>query len=139
MKAIQICENNFHSINAALAAVNKDAREHTFINAAELQSITNRHEIKLLKLIGTKKDMQGATVQCCSGDPVAKAYSYTRIGTRVLLTRGTRAWFLTTADRVNLDQRGGKCEIILTLAQAEIAMKNFQRGFLVAKSSDGPG
>lgn len=81
--------------------------------------------------------MPGATVQCCSGEPVAKAYSYSRIGTRVVLTRGARAWFLTTADRANFDQRGGKCEIILTPTQAEIATKKFQRGFLVEKSSEG--
>jgi len=137
MKSIQICEKNFSAINSALAAVNKDALGHTFSNAAELQSIAYQHETKLLKLIGTKKDMPGAIVQCCSGEPVAKSYSYSRIGTRVVLTRGARAWFLTTADRTSLDQRGGKCEIILTSTQSEIATKNFQRGFFVAGTTKG--
>ena len=136
MKAIQICEKNFAAIDLALASVNKDARGHTFSKATELQAIADRFEVKLLKLIGTKKNMPGAKVQCCSGEPVSKSYSYSRIGTQVLLTRGAHAWFLTTA---SLDQRGGKCEIILTPTQSEIATKHFQRGFLVAETTKGAG
>lgn len=139
MKAIQISEKNFAAIDLALAAVNKDARGHTFSKATELQAIADRFEVKLLKLIGTKKNMPGAKVRCCSGEPVAKSYSYSRIGTQVLLTRGAHAWFLTTADRASLDQRGGKCEIILTPTQSEIATRHFQRGFLVAETTKGAG
>jgi hypothetical protein len=134
MRAIRIHEKNFPAIDSALCAVNKDARGHTFSSATELQLLAKRYEIKLLKLVGTKKDMQGAKVRCSSGEPVPNAYRYPRIGTSVTLTRGARAWYLTSVDRVRLDQRGGKYEIVLTPTQSEVATQNFQLRFLVARS-----
>ncbi len=88
-------EKSCTAIEKALAAVNHCATAHAYTDAYEIISIAERAEKRLAALGLTKGARQGAQAYETSGSAVAKSYKYPRTATRVSVTRGASAWFVT--------------------------------------------
>ena len=84
---------------AALAAVNGDAKAHTY-TALDLNMVADRAEAQLDSLGLTQAQRAGAVVHCVSGGSVPNAYKFSRWLTRATLTRTRTGWWLTDASRV---------------------------------------
>ena len=85
---------------AALAAVNGDAREHTYTTYT-LRQVADRAEVQLEALGIPRHARPCAVVHCVSGGSVPNAYKYSRWLTRATLTRTSGGWWLTAVSRVN--------------------------------------
>lgn len=85
----------------ALAAVNGDAREHTYNHPRALVDVAWRAEAQMDALGLTLAQRAGAVVHCVSGGSVPNAYKYSRALTRATLTRTSGGWWLTAVSCVN--------------------------------------
>ncbi len=129
MKPIRITEQNRAAIVAALANVNGKATAHTFTTYQQIEQIAAAAEKQLIGLVGSQKAAVGARFEATSGDKVANAYKYARIGTRVKLERRATGWFLIDAMEWMLYQNGGDRRLTLTAAQDARAVELFRAGY----------
>lgn len=111
---------------AALAAVNGDAREHTY-TPYTLEQVAVRAEAQLAALGLTLAQRAGAVVHCVSGGSVPNAYKYSRALTRATLTRTSGGWWLTAASRVNAWE--GYEALYLTPGQDAAAIAHLRKGY----------
>ena len=122
---IKICLKNLGIIQAELTKINGTAKAHTY-DADDVLRLSDTFERRLLKLVGTKKHLPGASAFACSGDSVSNAYvnkNYSpRIGTTVACVRGSSAWYLTDVQRSGIRQNGGYETLILTPEQDSLAV-----------------
>jgi hypothetical protein len=110
----------------ALAAVNGDAREHTY-TALDLNMVADRAEAQMAALGLTLAQRAGAVVHCVSGGNVPNAYKYSRVLTRAALTRTSGGWWLTGAHRVS--GWAGFEALYLTPGQDAAAIAHLRKGY----------
>ena len=119
----------------ALAAVNGKASAHTYNTPGDLVAIASAIERKLERHGVPLKERAGVTVTALSGVPTAKSYNRqarSAIATRVTLQRGTSAWYVTNAARVERYTGPGgdeKIAVALTDAAREAVIKNALKDF----------
>jgi hypothetical protein len=111
---------------AALAAVNGDAREHTYTPHA-LMAVAARAEEQMDALGLTLAQRAGAVVHCVSGGSVPNAYKYSRALTGATLTRTSGGWRLTSASRVKTWT--GYEALHLTKQQDAAAIAHLRKGY----------
>lgn len=131
MKSIKICAANKDVIQAELLKVNGRAVDHTLTSLYALEAVIATQEKKLLKLVGAKKDMQGAKVDFISGDAVSSGYKYSRKATRIQLRRGAKEWFIDEIASTDIYQKGGMAVMYLTTAQNAAAIAHLQQSYLI--------
>ena len=128
MRPIKICEKNKEKIEAALAAVNGKAYNHSITNYTEIQSILTKTENRLFVIQSVKKHWDGIEVWATGGRHVANAYKYTRQSTEICLERSSGSWKLTAINKCKLfSNQGGKVEIFLSKEAEERAKETFSR------------
>lgn len=130
---IKITADNKDKIESALKAVNGTAYAHAYTSADEVLQLVSAAEKQLAKLL-PKKSWAGATWAETSGAPVAKAYSRKafspRAATRVVLLRGSSAWYLVSATKTSVGESGGGAgRLSLTAEQTAEAVERFREGF----------
>lgn len=133
---IEDTEKSRIAIEKALAAVNHGATAHTYTDADEIISIADRAEKRLLGLGLTKGSRPGAKAHETSGSAVAKSYKYPRTATRVSVTRGASAWFVTDVRSESIwADGGGPLHVSITPEQdakvVAIAMHNLRSRYQV--------
>lgn len=110
----------------ALAAVNGDAKAHTYTQHA-LMAVADRAEAQLDALGLTQAQRAGAVVHCVSGGSVSNAYKYSRALTRATLTRTSGGWWLTAVSCVN--GWAGFEALYLTESQDAAAVAHLRKGY----------
>jgi len=131
---IKINESNIAAIQAAIEKANGKATAHTFTRASEIIDCAAAAEAQITALGIPKNERAGATARASSGSRLPNAYKYPRITTRITITRGASAWFLTeltTAD--TWDKSAGGTYVTVTAAQDAIAIAKFRASYSVAK------
>jgi hypothetical protein len=111
---------------AALAAVNGDAKAHTY-TPYTLEQVAARAEAQMTALGLTPAQRAGAVVHCVSGGSVPNAYKYSRALTRATLTRTSGGWWLTAVSCVNA--WAGFEALYLTLGQDAAAIAHLRKGY----------
>lgn len=104
-------------IEQALKEANGGAHAHAFTSAREILPLAFEAE-QQMDSINLRKDLRpGAIYVAYSGVPVANAYKYFRTGTRVVLQRRSKDWYLIDACSVGLaPDSGGSTKLTLTEA-----------------------
>lgn len=131
---LKICYSNREAVEDALRSVNGRSTAHTYTQAEELIAVVEAAENALAALGITQKTRSGAVVNAVSGGRVPNAYKYARTGTAITLERGAAAWFLTSVQLVDLNQKGGKCPLTLTPAQDAEAIAALRKRYTVAQT-----
>lgn len=131
MKPIKIDPANAEKIEATLKAVNGKAHEHAFTTFRAIDNLAEDAESALFRVLGAKKHFPGATYNAESGDSVATAYKYTRLGTVVVLERRSSAWYLTHVAQEKIWSSGGDRTLYLTPEQDEIAVAYTRKWYIV--------
>ena len=130
-KRIKITESNKLAIVAALAQCNGKSEAHTYTTYAEIETLANDAETKLLGLV-TKKMAPGAKFTSQSGKALPNAYKYPRQVTSVQIERGSGGcWYLVAAHGFTAYKDAGNSRLILTLAQRDFAVHRFCTQFSV--------
>jgi hypothetical protein len=129
---IAIETKNKDKICEALAAINGKAREHTFSTYAQIFEIAQDAEILLTKLVN-KCDAVGAVYTATSGDKMPNSYKYVRIATKVILTRGSKGWFLTDIKTDSVWSSGGSKGLTLTTGQDSKAVERLRLKYKIDK------
>lgn len=111
---------------AALAAVNGDAREHTYA-ALDLRAVADRAEAQMAALGLALAQRAGAVVHCVSGGSAAQTYKYRRALTRAALTRTSGGWWLSAASCVSAWE--GFETLYLTEPQDAAAVAHLRKGY----------
>ena len=88
---------------------------------------------KLEVMLGGKKYLPGAVVYLESGNSVANAYKFTRIGSRVRCERRSSAWYITDIKCTALYKNGGRDSITLTKEQDERAIEILRTGYTISQ------
>jgi hypothetical protein len=127
---IAITPANAAKIEAALKVINRDFVAHTFSTFDQIAREADNAEAAVLKLIN-KGDAPGAYYVTVSGDAVPNAYRYARSGTKVVLDRGSKGWFLVELRVVPVYQAGGPEWLVLTPAQDAKAIERLRKAYRV--------
>jgi len=127
---IAITADNAAKVEAALKAVNHASVAHTFNTFDQVAREADNAERALLDLIN-KGDAKGAFYVTVSGDAVPNAYRYARKGTRVVLERGAKGWFLIELNAEPVYQSGGSKWLTLTPAQDAKAVERLRKRYSV--------
>jgi len=131
---IKINDTNREAITAALAAANGKATAHTFTHSSSVSAAARDAERKLDDLGIPKGQRAGATARARSNGSVPNAYKYTRVVSRITITRGSSAWFLTDVKAVETwDKTAGGTYVTVTAAQDAIAIAKFRASYSVKK------
>lgn len=130
MKALKITETNVAAIEAALAEINGRCTAHTYTSAAEIAEIARLGEVTLAEWL-PKDALPGAVITATSGDWVPNAYRGVRIGTRVVLQRRSRGWYLISVHATTLYREGGRTRFTLTREQHALAVARFSSQYSV--------
>ena len=133
---IKINETNRAAISAALAAANGKATAHTFNSAEDIIACAATAEAQLTALGIPKNERAGATAGASSGSKLPNAYKYSRITTRITITRGSSAWFLTEITTGETwDKKSGGTYLKVTSAQDATAVAKFRSSYSVQKEA----
>jgi hypothetical protein len=132
MKAIKITTENAAAIEAALAAANGRATEHTYTDFDEIAYLAKEAEKSLHRLLGAERHFKGAQYLSVSGAEVPKSYKYRRNATAVKIERKGAGWYLIAAWGVLVDYRGGRRDTLdLTSQQDQRAVERLRSGYSV--------
>jgi hypothetical protein len=132
MKPIRITPKNTAAIEAALAATNGKAVEHTFTTIAQVMREVAQAEYQLIDLLGTKAHFVGAKYAIESGERVANAYKYSRRTTRVIIEwRATGAFLVHVAESTAWTRPDAPI-LTLTPEQDAQAAEHLRRKYRVA-------
>ena len=128
-------------IQTALSAVNGTARTHTYTLATEILGIAGLADRARTRLGLTKRDAVGMRCEYTSGDPVATAYKYGRIVTRVTLQYCRTGWYMVACARdAYHGTTGGDHEaVILTASNDAAAVAKLRSQYTVKKESKNNG
>lgn len=130
MKPLHITESKRERIRQELEAANGNATEHVFCTQ-HVFGLAEKAEAEILRYV-LKKDAPGARFHAVSGHPVAKAYSYVRTATEVLLERRPTGWFVVEIrPRKIWPTQGGETELQLTHEQDILAVSSFRTRYSV--------
>ena len=114
-KQIKIEKSAAGLIEQALKEANGGAHAHAFTSAREILPLAFEAEQQMDRLHLRKDLRPGAVYVAYSGVPVANAYKYFRTGTRVVLQRRSKDWYLIDACAVGLaPDSGGSTKLTLT-------------------------
>jgi hypothetical protein len=118
-------------IEAMLQSVNGQADRHTYTSASEIIAIAQQAEKRLDQLLLPKKYRAGVVAAKTSGGKVPTSYGYRRIATRVVMKRGTRAWYLTYVLKTEVDHDNpeGRLSMTLTQEQDKIVTENLRKNY----------
>ena len=127
---IAITPANAAKIEALLKVVNRDFVVHTFSTFDQIAREADNAEATLLKLIN-KGDAKGAYYTTISGDAISYAPRYARCGTKVVLDRGSKGWFLVELRATPVYKAGGPKWLVLTPAQDAKAIERLRQTYVV--------
>ena len=127
---IAIRADNAAKIEAALKAVNRDAVAHTFTTFDQIAREADNAEAALLQLIN-KGDAKGAYYVTISGEAVPNARRFARTGTKVVLDRGSKGWFLAELRNAPVYQAAGPKWLTLTAEQDAKAIERLRKAYRV--------
>ena len=127
---IAITAANAAKIEAALKVVNRGFVAHTFSTFDQIAREADNAERSLLALVN-KGDAKGAYYVTISGDAVPNALRYARCGTKVVLDRGAKGWFLVELRATPVDKAGGPKWLVLTPAQDAKAIERLRQTYVV--------
>ena len=131
--SVKIESKNSAKIEEALKDVNKKSTQHTYTSYEEIAKIAEAAEKKVLSLL-LKKDAAGAMYKETSGAKVALSYKQSRNATEVTMVRKTSGWYLTSIRSTSVGvSGGGRGVLTLTQAQADAAVKNLMKNFIVTQ------
>lgn len=123
-KRINITAENTDALEAALKAGQGRAQVNTF-DAARLIRVAEYAEGQLADLL-PKAERKGARFVRRDAGPSANAYRNTQGATRVVIERGSSAWYLIDIERVQVYPRqSGVSELSLTREQKAEAVRRF--------------
>jgi len=125
---IAITAANAAKIEAALKAVNRDCVAHTFTTFDQIAREADNAEAALLNLIN-KGDAKGAYYVTISGEAVPNAYRFARTGTKVVLDRGSKGWFLAEVCNAPVYQAAGPKWLTLTAEQDAKAIERLRKAY----------
>jgi hypothetical protein len=125
---------NAPKVQEALSAANGTARAHTYTLASDVIGLARLADEARIRLRLTKKDAIGMRCEYTSGDPVATAYKYGRIVTRVTLEYCRTGWFMVNCVRDDYHgTTGGDHEsIILTTRNDAAAVAKLRSQYTVS-------
>ena len=132
MRPIKIESKKIPQIQTALDDVNDKNTKHAITDAREIFEIATVAEDDLLGIVNTKKSAVGAQYFAESSEPVAGRYKYPRNGTRILMKRKTRGWYLIEVKQIQLwPSDGGREGLMLTPGQDKIAIEHIRRRYTI--------
>lgn len=129
---IKITEANRRAINILLGEINGKSWSHTAFHK-HIFDLAESSELQLEKFDIAKKDRNGAKASGMSGGNVPSSYKYSRIVNTYTIERGSSAWFLIAANKIDNWGNASKDQLILTPAQRDIAVSKFTAQFSVQK------
>ena len=137
-KLLKISFENRVEIEFALKAGNRGANEHTFQIYSEINQICVNAEKRLTELLGSKIHFPGARVSSRSGDALPNAYKYSRVVSRVELSRKATGWFLVSVNRETAYQNPGAIYYTLTAEQHSKAIALLLSYYRIAAPTPTP-
>lgn len=126
---IPITEENIPKLQHALDSVQGRAKQHVF-TGQDVVILSLRAEQQLLGML-PKTAAPGAKASARSGTALPNAYKYSRIVTRIELSRGAKDWCLVGASVESAFREAGRLGLTLTPAQADLAVARFRQNFSV--------
>ena len=126
---ISISDENIPKIQEALDLVQGRAKQHVF-TGRDVVILALRAEQQLLGML-PKTAAPGAKASARSGTALANAYKYSRIVTRIELSRGAKDWCFVGASVESAFREAGRLGLTLTPAQADLAVARFRQNFSV--------
>ncbi len=126
---ISISDENIPKLQAALDAVQGRATQHVY-TGRDVVILALRAEHQLLALL-PKTAAPGAAASARSGTALPNAYKYSRIVTRLKLSRGSKHWCLVSAKVESAYRDAGRLGLTLTQKQADLAVARFCQNFSV--------
>lgn len=126
---IPITEENIPKLQHALDSVQGRAKQHVF-TGQDVVILSLRAEQQLLGML-PKTAAQGAKASARSGTALPNAYKYSRIVTRIELSRGVKDWCFVGASVESAFREAGRLGLTLTPAQADLAVARFRQNFSV--------
>ena len=127
---IAITAANAAKIEAALEVVNRGFFVDTFSSFDQIAREADNAERALLALVN-KGDAKGAYYVTISGDAISYARRYARAGTKAVLDRGSKGWFLVEVRAVPVYKEGGPKWLVLTPAQDAKAIERLRKSYRV--------
>lgn len=129
---IAVTEKNRSAIETALNTVNGRSSSHCYTTYAEIEYIAKRAEKRCESLLSAKKDFAGASFSSESGDSMPNSYKGMRNSTTIIITRGSKYWFLTTVNSSTLyPNQAGKEVLHFTTEQEAKAVAILKAQFTV--------
>lgn len=126
---IPITEENIPKLQHALDLVQGRAKQHVF-TGQDVVILSLRAEQQLLGML-PKTAAPGAKASARSGTALPNAYKYSRIVTRIELSRGVKDWCFVGASVESAFREAGRLGLTLTPAQADLAVARFRQNFSV--------
>ena len=126
---IPITEENIPKLQHALDLVQGRAKQHVF-TGQDVVILSLRAEQQLLGML-PKTAAPGAKASARSGTALPNAYKYSRIVTRIELSRGAKDWCFMGASVESAFREAGRLGLTLTPAQADLAVARFRQNFSV--------
>jgi hypothetical protein len=130
MKPIKITIDNRAAIQTALNVVNGAATAHT-ATPESIIKLAMLAELKIISLVGHKKNAPCAIANWHSGAALPSAYKYSRQVTKITIERRAKNWYLTQAHTATAWREAGKMTIVLTQAQNVTAITKFTTQYYV--------
>jgi hypothetical protein len=127
---IAINADNAAKIEAALKVINREAVAHTFTTFDQIAREADNAERAVLALVN-KGDAKGAYYVTISGEAVPNAYKYARIGTKVVIERGPKGWFIVELRCAPVYQAAGPKWLTLTAEQDAKAIERLRKSYRV--------
>ena len=127
---IAITTDNAAKIEALLKGVNHAAVAHTFTTFDQIAREADDAERALLALIN-KGDAKGAYYTTISGSAVSGSFSSGRPGTKAVIERGSKGWFLIELHVVPLTAAAGPRWLTLTPAQDAKAIERLRKTYVI--------
>ena len=105
-----------------VAGVHPNGGRHTY-SPQEVIGLAQEAEKRCAALELSKASRIGATLVAVSGEPVAKAYSYRRLATRVVMVRVTTGWRVISITAVQVQPWGGHVTLQIEREQVQEATR----------------
>jgi hypothetical protein len=116
---IKVTDENLTKIWDALDRSNGKARKNTAL-PGDVFALAERAEQSLADSGLPLREHSGTEVRWHAAGATANAYGYRMLRTRISLTRGTKGWFLTGLERVELPPRQNEFyRLVISPAQRE--------------------
>jgi hypothetical protein len=128
---ILIAKEKENTLQKILADINGKASAHTLNGTSKIFELTDDAERKFDALGLPLSHRKEAEIEFMSGGEVAKSYKHSRIATRLNLIRGTKDWYLVSAEQGTIGNYGGYLKFILTAAQDAKVVSIVRRSYSI--------